>query len=129
LTNNFAKLVLIDIIDECSLTSSDHFDTCNKQAHRDLCNRDIIDSPFGGVHKILFMDPLQHTTVGGGPLWYGEANSAKQAYIVVRLRDNAPAQNKLLGTIDGTILFQEFTILVILDELMRQDDVIPGAKE
>ncbi len=32
LMNNFAKLVL-DITDECSLTSADHFDACNKQAH------------------------------------------------------------------------------------------------
>jgi hypothetical protein len=74
LMNNFAKLVL-DISDECSLTSVDHFDACNKQAHRGLCNRDINDSLFGGLHKILCMDPLQHTPVGGGTLWYGEANS------------------------------------------------------
>ena len=71
--NNFAKRVL-DITDECSLTSADHFDACIKQAHRGLCNRDISDSPFGGMHKILCMDPSQHTHVGGGPLWYGEAN-------------------------------------------------------
>ena len=67
LMNMFAKLVL-DITDECSLTSADHFDACNMQAHRGLCNRDIIDSPFSGLHKILCMDPLQHTHVGGGPL-------------------------------------------------------------
>jgi hypothetical protein len=45
LMNNFAKLVL-DITDKCSLTSTDHFDACSKQAHRGLCNRDIIDSSF-----------------------------------------------------------------------------------
>ena len=73
LINNFAKLVL-DISDKCSLSSAGHFDACNKQAHRGLCNRDIIDLPIGGLHKILCMDPLQHTPVGGGPLWYGEAN-------------------------------------------------------
>ena len=67
LMNNFVKLVL-DITNECSLTSVDHFDACSKQSHRGLCNRDIIDSPFGGLHKILCMDPLQHTLVGGGPL-------------------------------------------------------------
>ena len=47
LMNNFAKLVL-DINDECSLTLADNFDACNKQAHRGLCNIDIIDSPLGG---------------------------------------------------------------------------------
>jgi hypothetical protein len=105
LMNNFAKLVL-DITDECSLTSADHFDACSKQAHRGLCNRDIIDSPFGGLHKILCMDPFQHTPVGGGPLWYGEANSVQQAYLAVRQRENAPAQHKLLGIAAGTSLFQ-----------------------
>ncbi len=49
------------------------------------------------------MDPLQHTLVGGGPLWYGEANF-------------------------GTMLFQQFTTVVVLDEQMRQDDDILGAK-
>jgi hypothetical protein len=68
LMNNFAKLVL-DITHECSLTSADHFDACIMQAHRGLCNRDIVDSPFGGLHKILCMDPFQHTPMGGGPLW------------------------------------------------------------
>ncbi len=66
--NNFAKLVLY-ITDECSVTLANHFDACNKQAHRDLCNRDIIDSSFGGLHTILCMEPLlQYTPVGGGPL-------------------------------------------------------------
>jgi len=49
LLNNVAKLIL-DIIHECSLTPTGHFDACNKQAHRGLCNRDIIDYPFSGVH-------------------------------------------------------------------------------
>jgi hypothetical protein len=40
------------------------------------------------------MDPLQYTHVGGGPLWYGEANSIKQAYLGVRQQENAPAQHK-----------------------------------
>ena len=84
--NNFAKLVL-DTTDECSFTSANHFDACNKQAHRGLCNRDIIDSPFGGLHTILCMDPLQHTYVGGGPIWYGEANSLQQAYLAFRQRE------------------------------------------
>jgi len=66
--NNFAKLVL-DIIDECSLTSAGHFDACSKQAHRGLCIKDILDSPFGGLHKILCIYLLQHTHVGGRPLW------------------------------------------------------------
>ena len=86
LMNNFAKLVL-DITDECSLTSADHFDACSKQAHQGLCTRDIFDSPFGGLHKILCMDPLQHTPVSGGPLWYVEANSVQQAYLAVRQRE------------------------------------------
>jgi len=73
LMNNVAKLIL-DITDECSLTSVDHLYACNKQAHRGLCNINIIDSPFGGLNKILCMDSLQHTPVGGGPLWHGEAN-------------------------------------------------------
>jgi hypothetical protein len=42
LINNFAKLVL-NITDECSLTSAHNFDACNKKAHRGLCTRDIID--------------------------------------------------------------------------------------
>jgi hypothetical protein len=67
LMNNFAKLVL-DITNECSLTSADQFDACYKQAHRGLCNRDIIDSLFGGLHKTICMDPLKHTLVDGGPL-------------------------------------------------------------
>ena len=46
------------------MNNSDHFDACNKQAHRGLCNRDIIDSPFGGLPKILCMDPLQHKLLG-----------------------------------------------------------------
>jgi hypothetical protein len=75
------------------------------------------------------MDPLQHTLVGGGPLWYGEANSVKQAYLAVRQRENAPAQHKLLRIDDGTSLFQQFTAVVVLDEQMRQDYDIPGAKE
>jgi hypothetical protein len=128
LMNNFAKLV-VDITDECSLTSANHFDACNKQARRGLCNRDIIDSPFGGLHKILCMDPLQHTPVGGGPLWYWEANSVQQAYLAVRQRENALAQHKLLGMVVGTSLFQQFTTVVVLDEQMIQDDEIPSAKE
>ena len=128
LMNNFAKLVL-NITHECSLTSADHFDACNKQAHRGPCNRDLIDSPFGGLHKIFCMNPLQHTLVGGGPLWYGEANSVHQAYLVVRQRENAPAQHKLLGIVARTSLFQQFTTVVVLDEQMRQDYDIPGAKE
>ena len=71
LKNNLAKLVL-DITDGFSLTSVDHFDACNNQAHQGLCNRDIIVSPFGGLRKILCLDPLQHTTVGSGPLCYVE---------------------------------------------------------
>jgi len=106
LTNNFSNLVL-DMTDECSLTLGDHFDACNKQAHRGLCIRDIIESPFGGVHKILCMDPSQHIPVGGGPLWYtyGEATSDQQAYLALRQRDNAPAENKLLEIDAGTALF------------------------
>jgi hypothetical protein len=88
--NSFAKLVL-DITDECSLALADHFDVCNKQAHRCLCNRDIIDSPFGGLHTILCMDSLQHTHVGGGPLLYGEAISVQQTCLAARERENAPA--------------------------------------
>ena len=52
----------------------------------------MIDSPFGGVHTILCMDQLKDTPVGGGSLWYGEANSVQQAYLADRQRDNAPAQ-------------------------------------
>jgi hypothetical protein len=63
--NNFAKLVL-DIFDEFSLTSADHFDACSKHAHRGIFDINIIDSPFGGLQKILCMDPLQHTLVSGG---------------------------------------------------------------
>ena len=43
---------------------------------------------------MLCMDPLQHTPLGGGPLWYGEANSVQQAYLAVRHRENAPVQHK-----------------------------------
>ena len=75
------------------------------------------------------MDPLQHTPVGGGPLWYGEANSVQQAYLAVRQRENAPAQHKLLGIGARTSLFQQFTTVVVLDEQMRHDDDIPGTKE
>jgi hypothetical protein len=128
LMNNFAKLVL-DITDDCSLTSVDHFDACNKQAHQGLGNRDIIDSLFGGLHKILCMDPLQHTHVGGGSFWHGEANSAQQAYLVVRQRENTPAQHKLLGIAAGTASFQQFTTVIVLDGQIRQDDDIPCAKE
>ena len=126
--NNFTKLGL-DITNEYSLTLDGHFDAYDKQAHRGMCNRDIIDSSFGGVHNNLCMDPLQHTPVGGGSLWYGEANSVQQAYLEVRRRDTAPAQNKLLGIVAGTTLFEQFTIVVVLDEQMRQDDDIPIAKE
>jgi hypothetical protein len=75
------------------------------------------------------MDPLQHTPVGGGPLWYREVDSVQQAYLAARQRGNAPAQHKLLGIAAGTSLFQQFTTVVVLDEQMRQDDDIPGAKE
>ena len=119
----------IDITGECSLTSAGHFEACSKQAQRGLCNRDVIDSPFGGLHTILCMDPLQHTHVNGGSLWYGEANLVQQAYLAVRQRENVPAQHKLLGSVVGTSLFQQFTHVVVLDEQMRQDDDIPGAKE
>ena len=57
LMNNFAKL-LLDITEEGSLNSVDHFDACNKQSHRGLCYRNIIDSPLGVVRKYLCMDPL-----------------------------------------------------------------------
>ena len=67
--------------------------------------------------------------MGCGFLWYGEANSVQQAYLAVRQRDNAPAQHKLLGIAAGTTLFQQFTIVIVFDEQMRQDDDIPGAKE
>ncbi len=105
LMNNFAKFFL-DITDKCSLTSADHFDACNKQAYRDLCNRDKIDSPFAGLHKISCMDPLQHTPVGGEPLWYGDTNAVQQSYLAFRQRENSPAQHKLLGIAAGTSLFQ-----------------------
>ena len=75
------------------------------------------------------MDRLQNTPVGGGHSWYGEANSIQQAYLAARQRDNAPAQNKLLGNVAGTTLFQQFTTVIVLDEQMRQDDDILGAKE
>jgi len=75
------------------------------------------------------MDPLQHTSVGGAPLWYGEANSVQKAYLAVRQRVNAPAQNKLLKIVAGIALFQKCTTIVVLDEQMRQDDDIPRAKE
>jgi len=52
-----------------------------------------------------------------------------QAYIAVCQRDNAPTQNKLIIIAAGTTLFQQFTTLVVLDERMRQDDDILGAKE
>ena len=78
----------------------------SKHTERGLCNRDIIDSPFGGLHTILCMDQLQHTHVGGGPLLYGEANSVQQAYLAVRQRENAPAQHKLLEIAARTSLFQ-----------------------
>ena len=67
--------------------------------------------------------------MGGGLLWYGEANLVQQAYLAARHRENAPAQHKLLGIAAGTTLFQQFTIVIVLDEQMRQDDVILGAKE
>jgi hypothetical protein len=78
------------------INSSWSFWRMRQQAHRGLCSRDIIDSPFNEVHKIICMEPLQHTPVSVGPIWYGEANSVQQAYFVVRQRDNAPAQNKPL---------------------------------
>jgi len=73
--------------------------------------------------------PLQHTPVGGGPFWYGEANSVQQAYLAVRQREKAPAEYKLLGIVVGTTLFQQFTTVVFLYKQMRQDVDIPGAKE
>ena len=66
---------------------------------------------------------------GGRTLWYGEANSIQKAYLAVRKRKNAPVQHKLLGSFAGLSLFQQFTTVVVLDEQMRQDDDIPGAKE
>jgi hypothetical protein len=75
------------------------------------------------------MDPLQHTHVGGVPLWYGAANSVQQAYLSARQRENAPVQHKLLGIVVGTALFQQFTFVVVIDEQMRQNDDIPSAKE
>jgi hypothetical protein len=44
------------------------------------------------------------------------------------LRDDAPAQNKLLGILVGTTLFQQFMKVVFLNEQMRRDDDILGAK-
>ena len=58
-----------------------------------------------------------------------EANSVQQAYLAVRQRENAPAQHKLHGIVARTSLFQKFTTVVVLDEQMRQDDYILGAKE
>jgi hypothetical protein len=50
-------------------------------------------------------------------------------YLAFRQRDNAPAQNKLFGIAASTSLSKKFTIGVVLDEQMRQDDDIPRAKE
>ncbi len=74
------------------------------------------------------MDPLQHTRVGGGLVLYGEANSVQQAYLSVRRQENAPAQHKLLGIAARTSLFQQFSTVVVLDEQMRHDGDILGAK-
>ena len=60
---------------------------------------------------------------------YGEANSVNQAYLAVRQRENAPAQHKLLGIVVGTSLFQQFTTVIVLDEQIRQNDDVLGAKE
>jgi hypothetical protein len=114
LMNNFDELVL-DMIDECLSALADHFDAFNKNTHRGLCNRDSIDFLFGGVYEILCMDPLQHIPVGGGLLWYGKDHSIQQAFLAVRQRDNATAQNKLLGIAAGTTLFQQFTKFIVLD--------------
>ena len=78
----------------------------------------------GVVTIFISLGPLQHTLVGGGPLWYGEANSVQQAYLAVRQWENAPAQQKLLGIVAGTLLFQQFTTVVVLDEQMSQDERI-----
>jgi hypothetical protein len=75
------------------------------------------------------MDPLEHTPVGGGPFWYGEANLVQHAYLAVRQRENAPVQHKLIEIVARTSLFQQFTTVVVLDEQMRQDDDIHGAKK
>ena len=55
--------------------------------------------------------------------------STTSIYLAVRQRENAPAQHKLLGIDVGTSLFQQITTVVVLDEQMRQDDDILGAKE
>ena len=73
--------------------------------------------------------PITTYSRGRCPLWYGEANFVQHAYLAIRQRDNAPAQNKLFGIVYGTSLFQQFTTIVVLDEQMRQGNAIPGAKE
>jgi hypothetical protein len=67
--------------------------------------------------------------VGGGTLWYGKTDSVQQAYLVVRERENAPAQHTLLGIVAGTTLFQKFITVIALDEMRQDDDILIGAKE
>ena len=102
---NVGQLSMV-IMDEFSLTSADHLSACSKQASRGLSGRAVPEAIFGGLHCILVGDPLQHTPVDGGELWYGQASSPAKAAVTYTM---APKfRSRLPNIIAGVAIFKQF---------------------
>ena len=126
LEQNLLRIAL-DITDEASLTSADHFEACDRQAQAGLSDRAVPGCVFGGLNRLLVLDHLQHTAVTGGALWYGMSSSIAQAWSAHHRDKNTPSAMELPRVAAGTQLFRQFDKVVILDEQMRQNSNIPGA--
>ena len=121
--------VALDITDEASLHSASHLEACSNQAQAGLTDRKVEGAAFGGLNRLLVMDHLQHTAVTGGAMWYGMASSVAQAYSAHHRDKNSPSVAELPRIAAGTQLFEQFDVVVILNEQMRQDSKIPGSKK
>ena len=129
LSEHFAKLGMT-ITDEASLTSTDHYAVCGKQAILGLGpTRADPDAPFGGLNQVLVFDHMQHTPVKNGSLWYGQASSVAQAWAATSHSSTAPSQDRLENIAAGTAIIHQFHEVIFLDEQIRQDKNLPGAQE
>ena len=112
LQNSCAGLSM-EIQDEFSLTAADHFSMCSRQAAKGLGHRAVRDAVFGGLHKIMVGDPMQHTPVEGASLWYSQASSPAQAALA-NLQNRTKGFAKRTDTImAGVAIFRQFTTVSI----------------
>ena len=103
------KGLCMEIQDEFSLTGADHFSTCSAQAVKGLSHRAIRGLPFGGLHKIMVGDPMQHTPVDSKPLWFGQASGPAQAAIANMQSQFQFHTRRIDNVMAGVALFRQFT--------------------